>query len=407
MLSNAFSAEFGWTAGPGAEHRHQVRHQRAARRRRSTWAVPAACRRRRSRPTASARRRCRRCVDAGDADGDQPGGHPGRAEPGLRLDRRADRQGQDVLLRHRRLHAAGSDDVPVDHAAGVRAAGGRQSRPTSGTTARGSSTRGVDHKLTPTQTLMVRVNVDRFYDTNPQRRRRRHERADRGAPVHARGRGRRRSITRRCSARNLLNEARVRLPERRSGHAVGGAGRSSTTYTRGGSVPFTIGESRVVRPVRPPGAVRGHAVVVARQAQPALRRQRHPSHVRRHGQRARARRCSARSRSCNTTTAPFDQLTLADVQQYTQPINYGISSYELKQWMSVAFVQDSIRVQRRPHDRPRAPLRPADADRRDERTSRRASASAGIPNGDARLVDSRRLRRCTTRRFAPTRSPAR
>ncbi len=26
----------------------------------------------------------------------------------------------------------------------------------------------VDHKLTPSQTLMVRVNVDRFYDNNPQ-----------------------------------------------------------------------------------------------------------------------------------------------------------------------------------------------------------------------------------------------
>ena len=46
----------------------------------------------------------------------------------------------------------------------------------------------------------------------------------------------------------------------------------------------------------------------------------------------------------NTTTAPFEQLTLADVQQYTQPVNYGITSYELKQWMSVAFVQDSIRL---------------------------------------------------------------
>ena len=38
----------------------------------------------------------------------------------------------------------------------------------------------------------------------------------------------------------------------------------------------------------------------------------------------------------NTTTAPFDQLTLADVQQYSQPVSYGITSYELKQWMSVA-----------------------------------------------------------------------
>ena len=46
----------------------------------------------------------------------------------------------------------------------------------------------------------------------------------------------------------------------------------------------------------------------------------------------------------STTTAPFEQLTLADVQQYSQPVSYGITSYELKQWMSVAFVQDSIRA---------------------------------------------------------------
>ncbi|HMY75103.1 MAG TPA: TonB-dependent receptor, partial [Blastocatellia bacterium] len=45
----------------------------------------------------------------------------------------------------------------------------------------------------------------------------------------------------------------------------------------------------------------------------------------------------------NTTTAPFDQLTLADVQNYTQPINFGISSYELTQWLYTGFVQDSIR----------------------------------------------------------------
>ena len=32
------------------------------------------------------------------------------------------------------------------------------------------------------------------------------------------------------------------------------------------------------------------------------------------------------------------------MQQYSQPVSYGITSYELNQWMSVAFVQDSIRV---------------------------------------------------------------
>jgi hypothetical protein len=39
-------------------------------------------------------------------------------------------------------------------------------------------------------------------------------------------------------------------------------------------------------------------------------------------------------------TLPLDQLTLANVQNYQQPINFGISSYELPQWLLTAFVQD-------------------------------------------------------------------
>ncbi len=46
----------------------------------------------------------------------------------------------------------------------------------------------------------------------------------------------------------------------------------------------------------------------------------------------------------NTSTAPFGQLTLADVQQYAQPISYGITSYELKQWLITGYAQDSVRV---------------------------------------------------------------
>src|SRR6185312_14730985 len=48
----------------------------------------------------------------------------------------------------------------------------------------------------------------------------------------------------------------------------------------------------------------------------------------------------------STTTAPFDQLTLADVQQYTQPIDFGIHSYNLGQWLLAGFVQDSIHLRR-------------------------------------------------------------
>jgi hypothetical protein len=46
----------------------------------------------------------------------------------------------------------------------------------------------------------------------------------------------------------------------------------------------------------------------------------------------------------NTTTAPLDQLTLNDVQNYTQPINFGISTYDLGQWLITGFVQDSVHV---------------------------------------------------------------
>jgi hypothetical protein len=37
-------------------------------------------------------------------------------------------------------------------------------------------------------------------------------------------------------------------------------------------------------------------------------------------------------------------LTLADVQSYTQPINFGISRYEMTQWLYTGFVQDSIHL---------------------------------------------------------------
>ena len=43
------------------------------------------------------------------------------------------------------------------------------------------------------------------------------------------------------------------------------------------------------------------------------------------------------------TTAPLDQLTLDDVQSYTQPIDFGIHSYDLKQWLVAVFAQDSLR----------------------------------------------------------------
>ena len=199
----------------------------------------------------------------------------------------------------------------------------------------------LDHKITPSQTLMVRANVDRFYDTNPN-----DAVAGTSAPSVARKYSRR-SVTGQVShtsvlSANLLNEARigylngdpVTLWESQS---------LSTAYTRAGSVPFTIGQSRVTN-------------VYSRQAQVSdtLSWSRGKHNLRLGASVARHSSGGTGSEPgtavlgtftfLSTTTAPFDQLTLANVQNYPQPISYGISSYELKQWLPGVFAQDSIRV---------------------------------------------------------------
>src|SRR4029077_21287000 len=117
----------------------------------------------------------------------------------------------------------------------------------------------------------------------------------------------------------------------------------STTYTRAGSVPFTIGQSRLTD-------------TYSRQPQVSdtLSWSRGNQTIRLGGSVARHSSCGLGNEPgfavlgtftfLSTTTAPFDQLKLSDVQNYTQPISYGISSYDLNQWLPSVFVQDSIRV---------------------------------------------------------------
>ncbi len=199
----------------------------------------------------------------------------------------------------------------------------------------------LDHKLAPTQTVMLRANVDRFYDTNPS-----DAVVGTSAPTVARKYSRRSWTTQvnhtAVLRSNLLNEARfaylngdpVTLWEAQS---------PSTTYTRSGSVPFTIGESRSA-------SLFSHQAQIADTLSWSAGRHTvrlggslvHHTSGGTGGEPGTA--TLGTFTFLSTTTARFDQLTLADVQQYTQPISYGISSYELAQWMSVAFAQDSIRV---------------------------------------------------------------
>ncbi|MEO8662014.1 MAG: TonB-dependent receptor, partial [Bryobacteraceae bacterium] len=199
----------------------------------------------------------------------------------------------------------------------------------------------LDHKLTANQNLMFRVNVDRFFDDNPQ-----DAVGGTNAPNVAR-RYSRRSVTGQVNhttvlTANLLNEARFAYL---NGDPVTQweAQTLSTTYARTGSVPFTIGQSRLSN-------------LFGRQAQlsDTLSWSRGRHHLRFGGSAIRHTSGGTGSEPGtpvlgtfnfkNTTTAPFDQLTLADVQNYTQPIDFGINSYRLSQWLYTGFVQDSIRL---------------------------------------------------------------
>jgi hypothetical protein len=208
----------------------------------------------------------------------------------------------------------------------------------------------VDHKLTDQQTLMVRVNVDTFYDDNPQ-----DAVGGTNAPSVARKYSRS-SWTAQVNHTDIisptvLNEARVAYLH---GDPVTlwEAHDLSTAYTRSGTVPFTYGQSRS-------SDLYGHQT----QLSDTLSWSKGKHYVKFGG--SVIHHVSGGTGSepgtailgtftfKNTTTAPFDPtcevscpgvLGLADVQSYTQPIDFGINSYRLTQWLYTGFVQDSIRL---------------------------------------------------------------
>jgi carboxypeptidase family protein len=201
----------------------------------------------------------------------------------------------------------------------------------------------LDQTLTPNQTLMLRVNMDRFHDDNPQ-----DAVGGTSAPSVAR-RYARRSWTGQLNhtwvlSANLLNEARVAYLD---GDPVTRweAQTLSTSYTRIGTVPFATGQSRYSN-------LYGHQA----QFSDTLSWSHGVHHVRFGASLIHHTSGGFGSEPGTavlgtftfktTTTAPLDQLTLADVQSYTQPINFGISGYELTQWLYTGFVQDSIHLRR-------------------------------------------------------------
>ncbi len=199
----------------------------------------------------------------------------------------------------------------------------------------------LDHKLTASQTLMARMNVDRFDDDNPQA-----AVGSTNAPSVAR-RYLRRSWTAQLNhstvlTPTLVNDARFSFL---NGDPITRweAQKSSTAYTRAGAVPFTIGQSRA-------SDLFGQQVQFADTLSWSRGKQQlragfsfvHHTSGGTGNEPGTATLGTFTFR--NTTTAAFDQLTLADVQNYNQPIDFGVNRYELTQWLFTGFVQDTIRL---------------------------------------------------------------
>jgi hypothetical protein len=199
----------------------------------------------------------------------------------------------------------------------------------------------IDHRLTQNQNLMFRFNYDRMFDDNPQ-----DAVSGNTAPISAR-RYSRQGETYQANhswviSPNVLNEFRFAYL---NGDPVTKweAMTPSTVYTRTGVSPFSFGESR-------------QADLFGHQAQFAdtltwtvgQHNLRFGASVTRHTSGGSGNEPGTATLGTFTfksaTTAPFSQLTINDVQQYSQPINFGIDSYRLSQWLITGFVQDDWKV---------------------------------------------------------------
>ncbi len=207
----------------------------------------------------------------------------------------------------------------------------------------------VDHKLNPNQTLMFRFNIDRMFDTNPN-----DAVIGTTAPTSARRYSRRgwavQGNDTDILGGTLLNEARFSFT---NGDPVTlwEPIRAGAIYRRvaPSSLPFSYGDNR-------------YSNLYSRQAQfsDTLSWSRGKHSLRFGGSIARHMTGGFGSEPGQallgtytffptgpSASLPFDQLTINDVQSYSQPITFGTTrDYTLNQWLGVAFAQDTFRATR-------------------------------------------------------------
>jgi carboxypeptidase family protein/TonB-dependent receptor-like protein len=196
----------------------------------------------------------------------------------------------------------------------------------------------VDHRLNPNQNLMLRFNLDRFYDTNPQD-------VVAGNTLPSAGRQFTRhtwSVQGNHTAiigDDKFNEARFVFIDADPITQFEPVS-NSTQITRGGTLPFTVGENR-------------YAHIYSRQGQfsDTLTWTKGKHYVRLGGNLALAVSGGDGTEFGSpfvlgqftinaANTKPLTQLTIADVQRYTQGFNFGVGTYRESQWLFAGYAQD-------------------------------------------------------------------
>ena len=197
-----------------------------------------------------------------------------------------------------------------------------------------------DHKLNGAHTLMARVNLDRFTDTNPQD-------VVSGTTLPSAGREFRRHTSSfqvnetAVLSDSMLNEVRF---EYQYGDPITDFDplTPSTQFTRAGIA--TEGESRY-----------SHVWSHQGQLSDTLTWTRGRHYLKAGGSLSRATSGGDGTEfggafvlgqfTINpTATAPIPQLTIGDASRYTQTFNFGVNDYTNKQWIYALFAQDSFRV---------------------------------------------------------------
>src|SRR5262245_17260912 len=200
----------------------------------------------------------------------------------------------------------------------------------------------VDHRLRGPEMVMLRVNVDRFSDSNPQD-------VVSGNVLPSAGQ----RFTRHAGGFQLndttiispamVNEARFEF-QNASPVTSFDPLTPSTQFTRVGAVPFTSAESRSVR-------------VFSRVAQLSntLTWTREKHDIRMGGNITQNTSGGDGTEFGNAfvlgqftvnpaTTVPPERLVLADMQRYQQSFNFGAGTYEQGQWLFALFAQDTYRA---------------------------------------------------------------